>query len=234
VTPIILVGRRDDNGHRDELWRLCRDRWDDLLGWPIVEGHHDDGPFCLSVASNRAAATAGDWDTAIYVGSDWLTLDAHQIHEAVDVATTTGKMTFAHNQTVILDKKATDVFIDSDGALLDLSEGAWHNNTFSGVFAITRRMWDRVGGFDERFIGWGWDDLAFWAACCATGRGYERIDGIIVHLWHPRSRADNEDQPFHAANQELGQRYLKAKGSRSKMMGILREPGGPLGPKVTA
>jgi predicted glycosyltransferase involved in capsule biosynthesis len=95
-------------------------------------------------------------------------------------------------------------------------------NTFSGVTAIPRGLWDAVGGYDERFVGWGWEDLSLWSACCALA-GYERVPGPIYHLWHPRSWEQNEGSPDHPRNQVLGERYLAAKHDREAMLAILAE-----------
>ena len=232
VSTVILVGRRADNGWRDLLWDVCRARWHDLTDWPVIEGHHDDGPFNLAAAYNTAARHAGDWDTCVYIGSDWVALTAEQLHDAVAVAQQTRKLVFAHNQTVLLDEEHTRLFIDTDGGLLDLDGADTHTNTFSGVVAVPRVVWDRVGGFDERFLNWGGEDIAFWCACCALTPGYERVPGTIVHLWHPRSRAMNEAHPCYPANDALMRRYLDARHSRTRTNAILREPGGPLGPRL--
>lgn len=243
---VVLVGRRPDHGHRDELWRWCERRWASILpDWPVHQGLHtaeDDRPeFCLSAASNRAARAATDWDVAVYVGADWFPGTAAQVRAAAELSLALGQLVFAHDRTVVLTEQATAITLEEDfpggdwqlpeyprgGPRTDTS-GTVHPNTFSGVLTVPRDLWQRVGGFDERFVGWGYDDLAFWSACCAVGGGFQRVEGAaIYHLWHPRSREENEGQPHHSANQVLGERYLAAKWDASAMHAILREPGGP-------
>jgi hypothetical protein len=228
MSRVIIVGRRRDNGHRDRLWDVCRQWWEKQLGWPIFEGHHDDGPFCLSIAANRAARLAEPWTVALYIGADWLALTTAQVEAAAHEAERTGRMTFAHDTTVHLERPATMRFLA--GEELSLDEAPSATNTLSGVVAIPRAAWDAVGGYDERFVGWGGEDISFWCACCAV-TGYGRVPGTIVHLWHHRRRADNEEHPDYPANDELMRRYLANKNSRNEMLQILREPNAPFGPR---
>jgi predicted glycosyltransferase involved in capsule biosynthesis len=97
----------------------------------------------------------------------------------------------------------------------------WHPNTFSGVLAVPRALWDAVGGFDERFVGWGFEDLAFWSACTALAGGFERIPGRMIHLWHPKGVESGHDR--YAANEELGRRYMQARSSRAETRQIIAE-----------
>lgn len=232
MNPVILVGRRPDHGRRDDLWRWARARWETLLGWPIATGYHsaDEQPeFCLSVASNRAARAAGEWDVALYVGADWLAAGAWQAQEAVRQAAERGQLVFAHDETVVLTEQATDRLLSLPPAdpPVDLA-GSVHRHTFSGVMAVPRALWDAAGGFDERFVGWGFDDLAVWMALDTLGGGYHRVPGRIAHLWHPQDRSLREDAPTHGPNMVLWERYKQANGRRPAMLALLSEPGGPL------
>lgn len=245
MNGVILVGRRPGHLVRDDLWHWCDARWQALLpDWPIHQGFHtvhDDRPeFCLSVASNRAARAAADWDVAIYVGADWFAGTAAQVAAAAETAVALGQLVFAHDRTVVLTADATRAFLKDPavgrdfalspmphGGPLDLGWGVIHPNTFSGVLAVPRDLWKQVGGFDERFIGWGFEDLCFWMACTTLGGGFQRVEGAaIYHLHHEQDRAVREEQPFHGQNQVLWERYREAR-SRAAMGALLREPGGP-------
>ena len=239
MNPVILVGRRADNGWRDHLWAWCERRWIALLpGVPVIGGHHDGpAPFSLSVASNRAAGYASkhypEWDVAVYVGADWLAGDATHVREACETALRTGRLTFAHSRTFVLTEEATRNVLRLDpGAPLGAlgpQDGSEHRNTFSGVVAIPRKLWNTVGGFDERIRQWGFDDLCFVDACNALGGGTDRIEGgLIAHLWHPQVWEEREGNPEHGANQLLWERYRQVKSDPDGMRALLAEPGGPL------
>ena len=54
----------------------------------------------------------------------------------------------------------------------------------SSVVVVSRKQWDIIGGFDEQFRGWGFEDTAF-AAAAETFGGIIRMDGEVIHFWHP-------------------------------------------------
>ena len=205
----VLVPRRADGGHRDRLWEFCRKRWE-TFGWPIVEGHHDDGPFNRSAALNQAAQ--GDWDVALVIDADVV---AHPpaVRDAVEVAYATGRMVVSHDDRVMLNRQGTD-------KVLAGFDGPWntrqmvervYTDSVSCCVAIPRAVWDEVGGFDERFEGWGYEDSAFeLAAQALTGKPYIRLSSTLFHLWHQTSPEAGKDSPTRKANAARLDRYKAA------------------------
>ena len=62
----------------------------------------------------------------------------------------------------------------------------------SSAVVVTRKTWDAVGGFDERFVGWGWEDVAFRCAVeTVTGRELTKIASTCWHLFHITSSGNN-------------------------------------------
>ncbi len=58
--------------------------------------------------------------------------------------------------------------------------------------AIRRDCFDEVGGFDEGYEGWGYEDLDF-VRRCAERWPLRRVDGEVVHLWH--GDRNDDDSP---------------------------------------
>ena len=220
---VFLVPRRDDNGHRDRLWRYARQRWERMFpDWPIYEGHHDDGPFNRARAINDAAAEAGEWDVGIVIDSDVM-VRRSQAEAAVSSAAG-GGVTWAHRRwrgfheawtKRILDdnRQYGDEFEDVD---LDILVERTNPLSWSCCIAIPRAVFDDLGGFDERFRGWGFEDMAFQSVIVGL-YPWRRIEGDVIHLWHPRSderiqtgNTIHTASPEYVTNALLGRRYMYA------------------------
>jgi len=90
-----------------------------------------------------------------------------------------------------------------------------------GVMVIQPAAWWRMGGSDERFRGWGFEDTATRVACDALLGPTVRHTGTIYHLWHPTSRDPNS--PLFKANQALMRRYEAAEGRPNKVRALVAE-----------
>jgi hypothetical protein len=77
-----------------------------------------------------------------------------------------------------------------------------------GLFVIRRDAYLGIGGFDERFLGWGGEDDAMSAKIRRMRIPIAEIDAQpALHLWHPRSREATLGQPHYAANVALLAEY---------------------------
>jgi GT2 family glycosyltransferase len=224
----LLVPRRPDGGHRDRLWAWCRGFWG-LAGFDIVEGLDEDGPFNRSAALNRAAE--GDWEVAVVLDGDSY-CDPPQVDEAVKRARETGSLALAFSHRLHLAQAGTERVINHKGGSLDRyimrTQGPDDKYRYvSGCLAVPRELWDAVGGFDERFKGWGGEDDAFFAACTALSGHDARQDpvsGPLWHLWHEPSlwlRA----APLYRQARALARRYTEADAEEVRV--LLAEPRDP-------
>ena len=79
-----------------------------------------------------------------------------------------------------------------------------------GWFAMRRDAFAAIGGFDERFVGWGGEDDAMTIkverARLVDLRARSRAG---VHLWHPRVAATTLGQPDYASNVALLADYAR-------------------------
>lgn len=222
MREVILVPRRSDGGWRDEVWEFCRAFWErEQSHMPIFEGHHDSGLFNRSAAVNRAAQLAGDWDVAVIIDSDVL-CDGERVKAAVELAHESGALVFPHDIRLDLHERGTRQVMSG-------YQGSWQQwvrrrypNMVSSVIVVSRRQWDEVGGFDEGFRGWGYEDTAF-AAACETFGGTLRILGELWHLWHPTAREGKPGTPVWQLNAARGQRYRAAIGQPDVIRAIRAE-----------
>lgn len=77
-----------------------------------------------------------------------------------------------------------------------------------GLFLIRRDAFIHLGGWDERFRGWGGEDDAMtYKLERARLPATELDDRPALHLWHPRPRQSTFEQPHYAANAALLAEY---------------------------
>lgn len=227
MRTVFLVPRRDDHGHRDRLWAYCRRRWEDYFpDVPVYEGHHNDGPFNRAAAVNTAARLAdadGRWDLGIVIDSD-VFLRVSDVRAAIESAAKSGRITWPHTRwrelredwTARVLREPMDLGPEPTRDDMDLMVGVTNPISWSCCMVVPRAVWDDIGGMDERFRGWGWEDMA-WQSLVVGLYGYDRLPGDVLNLWHERSpERIIKGQPRTTAteayitNARLGRRYMMA------------------------
>ena len=224
---VCLVPRRSDGGRRDEVWAWVRDRW--LSTHPdieLFEGHDDGpGPFNRCRAINSAAARAGDWDVAVIADADSF-VAGEQVEAAVQAALL-GPCRFwlTYDAFHYLTRSMSDRIMagfdgwwGADGGIEWTMAG-----TCSSSVVVTRSLWDEVGGFDEGFVGWGFEDVGFSHACQTFGGGVQRIPGGAWHLHHPPSTENDSRSPVWEANRQRMERYHACSYDPPAMRALLDE-----------
>lgn len=82
-----------------------------------------------------------------------------------------------------LDEAHSSAYLRGSAGLLDRPPLAITQNLEGGSVAITREAFERIGGMDESFVGWGGEDNEFWERA-ATLRAWTWGELSLVHLWH--------------------------------------------------
>jgi hypothetical protein len=80
------------------------------------------------------------------------------------------------------------------------------------VVWVRRGLFDRVGGFDERFTGWGGEDLDFVFRLDIVG-AVDRYGDDLFHLWHDRPQTQIDGHRFYAGRRLLSWRPAAPVGS---------------------
>lgn len=156
----------------------------------IIPGDSDpESPFNRSAArNNAAAAAAGDvlvfMDADVLIGTDALQDAIREARNAPGLVKPFARAGFL-TKTATIRYYATGV-VTSD-YLSDPVDG------FIGLAWVIRRdLFDRMGGFDEKFVGYGGEDNAF-SSACETLLGPTRfVGGTASALWHPATRNTSE------------------------------------------
>ncbi|QDH91818.1 glycosyltransferase [Mycobacterium phage Phrappuccino] len=190
MRTVICTPYRSVDARRDRLWEFTRGWIADHYPYEVFVGDHD-GPFSRARARNLAAAAAGDWDIAIFHDADTL---AHPeaIEEAIDMAAATNRMVVAGDSFMYVNEFSTNRILDSGVPMFarpaSFDEHGIYSLPCSGVFAVSRKLFDAVGGYVENLHGWGYEDLIFLTSCGIFGEGNAWVPHhILLHLWHEPS-----------------------------------------------
>lgn len=131
----------------------------------MPDGGDKDEPFNRSRAKNNAAGLAQE-DVLVFADADTFVPRSH-LEFAVDaVASGQAEVALAHNGTA--------VYLNT-GAVRGQGQGGIYGPFPGGIFAISREAFEEVGGWDEKFVGWGHEDLCFLLTC-------ERIFGFKLAM----------------------------------------------------
>jgi hypothetical protein len=213
ATSPVLVPRRADAGPRDAVWKRIRELIWDTGGWQVVQGY-DEGPhpFCRAAALNAAAELAGDWTVAVIADADSI-VPTERVLAALELAEQAQRLVICHDRWVNVRPDEHDEFLRTR-SLPWRDDREIFSMTVSSMLAVPRSVWDQVGGFDEQFIGYGYEDNAFTKACRVLTGEPLRMVGSVYHLSHEAQRPRLREQltdPSTKANRARWQRYALAK-----------------------
>jgi hypothetical protein len=242
----LLVPFRSDFGIREETWSWLRDYWAAELPFAqIVEGYNMESPFCKTAAVNDAARLAtGDvvviMDADCYMDGQVLVNCAKRIRRARKYG---GKLWFVpYRRFYRLTRIASASVIESSpdsplrfsdpppGAHLLTNKGTSNGHWFGALVQIMPiEAFYAAGGMDERFQGWGGEDIAFMRAVDTMYTKHRTTDNAVFHLWHLRSDAGdgyhrlwpNQTRTHTHHNDILTKQYFKAFGDRRAMKRLL-------------
>ncbi|MBP9738461.1 hypothetical protein KBD20_02105 [Candidatus Saccharibacteria bacterium] len=207
---VALVPFSSDDPSRIAIWDWLRVWWEKRLGIPIFVGEHNGELFNISLARNRAAEKAGDWQMAIILDADTFVMP-EQIVKGVVLAKQTGALVFPFTQRWELTLEGTEMLLRDE-------ESDWQSNarrhrwtSNSGCAIVTRELWDLVHGYDPGFVGWGHEDGAFSLMCQKlSDTPIERIEGKLWHMEHNPQESKKRNSPIYMANEQRWLKYAKA------------------------
>jgi len=212
---VICVPWRGGDAQRERNWATVRP-WLESLGHPIYLGDRA-GPWSRAAACNQAARDAGDWDVAIFADADTLA-EEDALRRAVDTVISTAGAVRPHDRLWNLSHaESTQVHRRGVDALKYRQKRRMLLG--GGLLVVAREAWEKVGGHDERFVGWGHEDSALNTRLLVEAH-WDRISGQAWHLWH---RRDPKDTPERQANlrmmHELQEQYRAEIEEQSALRG---------------
>lgn len=220
----VIVAFRDSSltRQRSRLWEFLQKQYAQILPEAEVVVGTDDGeePFHKTVALNRAVEQATG-DLLMLMDADtWC--PSEQLTEAMQgIEADPTHWWRPWNVKLKLGEADTErvlTFVRWDGTAPKDSEHPSRRESLNTYWAapphlFTREHYERVGGFDERFRGWGGEDEAFALAMRAIVGRPKVVRGQAIHLWHSRMGKSGKDQwpgqPDPTTNEHLTAEYRR-------------------------
>jgi hypothetical protein len=200
----VLIPYRPDSVHRERIHRTTKPMWE-KTGLEVIyqnDGAEPGQPFSFAKAVNRARTKAtGDWFLVYSVDAlppskGILALLDCALKKYPWIAPMRGQARFSHDQTMQIMAGTPSRQTGDPAGGFCLGHQA--------IVAVKKKTWDTLGGFDERFVGWGPEDKAFHLALKTFfPDGLDLpTDEVFRTLWHPPT-----PRVTFAANQHLFSQY---------------------------
>lgn len=243
----LLVPFRDDNEHRARTWAWLKAYYEaNLPSCEVVMGTDDGYPFSKAAAVNDAASRAR--------GRTFVILDADAFVDAgvlLDIARTVDedrrvgrqRWFMPYRRLYRMSEHATMSLLGTEPTQAkpptalpramcepESTDSATNYGHQYGALmqVLPREAFFAAGGMDQRFRGWGSEDVSFLRAVDTIWGLHEVYNASIVHLWHsrPGKSADGSRKwvgQTDKANSRLAQRYAHANGEPAFMRGLAAE-----------
>lgn len=200
VNVSVIVPFRDEPGTpRKKNWNWLKRRWKALYpGFELVIGEDDGMPFSKSAAVNDGyLKSSGELlivcDADSFVEPQWMA-------PGIDAALAKQNLVIPWCNSYRLRQEESEAILKlpaktpeacnqaSKDAAVDFKPAP---ATAAMCFLIQRTAFEKVGGMDPRFRGWGSEDVAFAMACATLLEEFKIMVGEAWALWHPRPRNRN-------------------------------------------
>ena len=216
----LVIPHNFQSGERDRAWSWVYRRWmafkertkdfDEVFAGP----HEGEGLSRSSLRNIAVRSTVGD--TIILADADIalpdeavLTLALREHRETgrwvIPYAPYTGyhRLTMPTSRWILFHLEAD---YDLPSNVFRVEHAPFHS--VAGCIIMSRDQFEGVGGYDERFIGWGFEDNAFAEAMTLCYGVPLRLNYPIFHLWHPAGAGDSFEGPQIPGNRALYQKYV--------------------------
>lgn len=186
-----------------------------------------DMPYCRSWAFNVGVREAGGsvlvlHDNDMLVPVDYAARILHHVSQGFEVVNLKRFIFYlneAHSQNIFTG--STDITLRAPDIIVQNLEAG-------GSIAITREGYQRIGGMDESFVGWGGEDNEFWERA-QTLKVWPYGYLSLVHLWHPAQPGKYHADTFTLKRYQMLSNiplHTRIEQLRNKPAGTLNGPAG--------
>jgi GT2 family glycosyltransferase len=200
------------NEHRHRAYQIVTKHLEPLHGEVLVPF---SGKYSRAKTRNLLAEYAVG-DVLVFNDADTI-VPLDQILEAMTLAAEAPGLVYGYDLYVRLTREGTEAYTAGDDEDMLLSrpiEKTFTNSGSMGCVAIQAECFRAVGGFDESYVGWGWEDIDF-AMRCGDRWPARRVPGPAYHLWH--GDRNDDDSPDDANPDEVRANFARWKTSMEKV-----------------
>lgn len=240
----LLIPFSSDNPDRQRAFEWLTTYWrNELPHSEIVVGHSTSEIFCKAEALNDAVSRSRGrvlvvLDADTYMPGEVINDTADKILENIDNRLWYVPYRYLYRLTKevteeILSSDPTDPlripfppppeYIDNPGHIIK------YGHRYGAMITMfPREAFDELGCFDERFKGWGGEDIALVRALDTLWGKHKTLNGPVFHLWHPFIGKDHrtrmwEGQTSANSNAKIVNEYHKATRHPKKMRKLVDE-----------
>lgn len=199
---------------------------DNFPEWECVTWYSNDDPYSKASSNNEMVEYLGYDETGILVFNDADSIvNPSHLRSAVDMAISQPGMVRAFSEYRRITRWYSE-HLDSWKRIYSLPfDWSMAGSQSHGCFAIRESCYREAMGYDPRFIGWGYEDLAadilwshFWTP--------RRTEGRLLHIWHESSEGREDQIPLTASNEQLYYHgYVKKQGDLAALIGLRKGAG---------
>jgi len=188
---VLVPWRSIGESHRERSWSLVQKQWASF-GYPVYTGDDGGNPFSRAAAINNAASQAPNADVYIVADADVLVV-REQVEKAIAMALEGPGYVQPFDTYIPLDAQDTYWVWQRQAVPHNLAHrprATWVS--VSACQVMSRQTFEAVGGFDERFRDWGYEDSAFDLRMTREQAPRRNVAGPAWHLFHPFTVRDTK------------------------------------------
>jgi predicted glycosyltransferase involved in capsule biosynthesis len=184
----------------------------------IIYSDSGHTPFNLAASRNAGAKQVLDYDVIVHNDADTIP-DLECLLKGIEKTFKAGLFCNPYTNYYTINPDSTKKVLNGDVAI-ENSEYEQVHGACSGVIITTPKAWELVGGFDENFVNWGYEDVAIKTAhTVILDHDFLTIPGDVYAMSH--EGADKSPQLLSVGLKRL-EEYFKVSNNKELMLDLVK------------